>query len=146
MGDVLSPFAALNWTDVSVSEALRAYAAAGIPLGLVYGLGLGLVARRESGWGGYGSFARRAVRLSHVAAVMLPALAAVYASLLGTAAADAAAVWGTRLWIGGGPVLAAALAVAAFRPRLAPVVALPALACTAASLCFAWSYFAGGAR
>lgn len=139
-----SLLAATNWTDVSVYEALRAYAAAGIPGGLVFGLALGLVARREAGWGGYGSFARRAIRLSHVAAVMLPALAVVYASLLGPDATDAAARWGARLWIAGGPLLAAALALAAFRPRLAPVVALPAIACTAASVCFAWSCFSGG--
>lgn len=139
-----SLLAAVNWTDVSVYEALRAYAAAGIPGGLVFGLALGLVARRDDGLGGYSSFPRRALRLSHVAAVMLPVIAAVYAALLGPDAADAAARWGARLWIGGGPALVAALALIAFRPRLAPVVALPAIACTAASLCFAWSCFSGG--
>lgn len=139
-----SLLAAVKWTDVSVYKALRAYAAVGIPCGLVFGLALGLVARKESGWGGYGSFTRRAVRLSHVAAVMLPALAAVYASLVGADATDAAALWGTRLWIAGGPLLVLSLALAGFRPRLAPVVALPAIACTAASVCFAWSCFSGG--
>ena len=134
-----------NWTDMSVHEALRGYAFVGIPAGLLLGLVLGLVARREDGWGGYSSFARRAVRLAHVAAVMVPALGGVYALLLPeTAAAAGAAVWGTRLWIAGGTALPLALVVAAFRPRLTPLVAPPALSLVAAAGAFAMAWFGGG--
>ena len=60
---------------MSVLDLLRTYALLGIPVGLGLGLALGLVANRDDGWGGYGSFRRRAARLGHVAAVMLPLLA-----------------------------------------------------------------------
>jgi len=64
---------------MSVLEMLPAYALLGIPLGLGIGLALGLVANRDDGWGGYGSFRRRSARLGHIAAVMLPLLAGFYA-------------------------------------------------------------------
>jgi len=134
----------LSWTDVSVHEALVGYVFVGIPLGLVFGLVLGLVARREDGWGGYASFARRAARLAHVAAVMLPALAGLYALLLPeTPAAAGAALWGARLWIAGGAALPVALVVAAFRPRLAPLVVPAALSLVAAAGAFAVAWFGG---
>lgn len=149
------PFAAAsNWTDMSVQEALRTYALAGVPAGLLLGLLLGLVARREDGWGGYASFPRRAARLGHVAAVMLPALAGLYAVLLGSGGdgrSDAAcaesvcAAWGAGLWIAGGVLLPASLFVVARRPALAPAVSVPALVVTAGAVCLAVAGLSGGA-
>lgn len=152
MSDLVSPsglFAPQNWTDMSVHTSLVTYAVLGIPAGLLLGMLLGLVARRDVpgavGWGAYGSFPRRAARLAHVAAVMLPALAGLYAVLLGDAA-TVAALWGARVWIVGGVCLPAALVVAAFRPRRSWLVALPATCVVVASLLFAAAFLQGGVR
>lgn len=135
----------LKWTDVSVHDVLAGYAVLGIPSGLLLGLALGLVARRADGWGGYGSFPRRAARLAHVAAVMIPALAGLYALLLPAGAlASPAALWGARLWIAGGVTLPLALLVAAARPRWAPSVVPSALSLVAAAGAFAAAWFGGG--
>src|SRR5262245_459641 len=117
---------------------LRAYALVGIPAGLVTGLLLGLVARREDGWGGYASFSRRAARLGHVALVMLPVLAGGYAQWLGgvSATALAPAAWA---WVLGGPALAGALFLAAWKPALRAALVAPALALTASAVVFAVS-------
>lgn len=121
-------------------EALRAYALLGIPAGLGLGLFLGLVARHEGGWGGYASFPRRAARLGHVAAVMLPVLAGAYAVWLGAhPVAEGPLAWATVLWIAGGPLLSLSLFLAAWRPRARAVMVVPAIALTAASLLFAWA-------
>jgi len=121
-------------------DALRAYALLGIPVGLGLGLALGLVARHEGGWGGYASFPRRAVRLGHIAAVMLPVLAGAYAVWLGgRPVADGPLAWATVLWIGGGPLLSLSLFVAAWRPRARAAMVVPAVALTAASILFAWA-------
>ena len=122
-------------------ELLTAYAFWGLPLGLVSGLCLGLVAQRDDGWGGYGSFRRRAARLGHVALVMLPVLAGVYALLLdGRAASPAPLAWATGLWVLGAPALCVVLFLAAWRPALRYVLPVPALALTAASILFACAY------
>lgn len=121
-------------------DALRTYALVGVPVGLCLGLGLGLVAKSEDGWGGYGSFRRRAARLGHVAAVMLPVLAGAYSLLLGDRpVASAPLGWATVLWIGGGPLLSLSLFLAAFRPRARAAMVGPAIALTAASILFAWA-------
>ena len=122
---------------MSPVEALRAYALAGLPVGLVLGLCLGLVARSEGGWGGYGSFRRRAARLGHIAAVMVPAIAGLYALLLAGTTASSTFAWAAVLWVGGGIALCAALFVVAWRPRLVLLLPLPALALTAAAVLFA---------
>jgi hypothetical protein len=166
----LPAFVAANWTDMSVQEWLRGYALAGVPAGLVLGLLLGLVARRDDGWGGYASFPRRAARLGHIAAVMLPALAGLYAVLLsgpgglpvaatgaagveGAARSSAAfaaappgayAVWGAALWIAGGLTLPTALYAAAWRRSLAPLLSVPALAVVAGAVCLAAAGLQGG--
>jgi hypothetical protein len=142
-----------NWTDVSVHDLLRAYAFGGVPLGLLLGMALGLLARWRgpaapacTPWTDYGSFERRAARLAHIAAVLLPALAGLYALLLAGPAADSgAAHWGARLWIAGGTSLPLALLGAAYRPRRAFIVVLPAVLLVAASLFLAAAGLSGGA-
>lgn len=122
---------------MSVHELLRAYALLGLPAGLLAGLALSLPAWRDGALGGYASFPRRALRLAHVAAVMLPVIAGVWCCLLRpdeTPAVRAAA----RLWIAGGIALPLALAASAARRPLAPyVLPVPALALVAASVLFA---------
>jgi hypothetical protein len=134
---------------MSVQTLLRAYFLAGLPVGLLAGMALGLLARSEdpptdAGWTGYSSFERRAVRLAHVAAVMLPALAAVYASALDALPHDATlATWAAALWISGGAVLPIALAAAAWRRPLTPFVPVPALAVSAGAVLFAAAWLHG---
>src|SRR5262245_58741440 len=103
----------------------------GPPLGLLH-------ARREDGWGGYASFSRRAARLGHVALVMLPVLAGGYAQWLSgvSAPALAPAAWA---WVLGGPALAGALFLAAWKPALRAALVAPALALTASAVVFAVS-------
>lgn len=121
-------------------EALRTYALLGIPAGLGVGLALGLVARHEGGWGGYASFRRRAARLGHVAAVMLPVIGGAYATWLGGRPVAAGPLaWAAGLWIVGGPLLALALFVAAWRPSWRAAMVVPAVALTTASVLFAWA-------
>ena len=125
-------------TDVSVLGPLLRYAVIGLPLGLLSGLLLGLVANRSDGWGGYGSLRRRAARLGHIAAVMLPLIAGVYA-LLGRAGGvdPLLAGWAVPLWIAGGWSLVGVLFLTAWRPALRYLLALPATALTSASVLFA---------
>lgn len=122
---------------MSVQETLRAYALTGLPAGLLAGLALSIPAWRDGALGGYGSFERRALRLAHVAAVMLPVIAGAWSPLIGpddTPAVRAA----VRLWIAGGISLPLALALSAARRPLAPfVLPVPALALVAASVLFA---------
>lgn len=130
---------------MSVQELLRTYALLGLPAGLAGGLMLSLPAWRggadgtghPGAWGGYGSFPRRAVRLAHVATVMLPVIAGVWSLLLADRSGPAA-FWGARLWVAGGVALPLALAAAAFRRPLAPfLLPPPALALAAAAVLFA---------
>lgn len=122
-------------------ELLTAYAFWGLPLGLVSGLCLGLVAQREGGWGGYASFRRRAARLGHVALVMLPVIAGVYALLLGERPVSTGPLaWAVGLWIPGSFALCATLFLAAWRPALRYALPLPALALSAAAILFACAY------
>jgi hypothetical protein len=124
-------------------DLLRGFAFVGIPSGLVLGLLLGVVANRPDGWGGYGSFPRRAARLGHVAAVMLPALGGLYAVLLEGAARGgllAAAAW---TWLGGAVLLVTVLFGAARRPAVRYLLPLPALALTAAAVVFALVHLQG---
>lgn len=119
-------------------EALRTYALLGLPAGLALGLLLALVARAEGGWGGYGSFRRRAARLGHVAAVMLPVIGGAYATWLGgRTVRPAALAIAVPLWIVGGPLLSIALFVTAWRPALRLALVAPALALTTGSVFFA---------
>jgi hypothetical protein len=129
---------------VTPREALLAFALVGVPAGLVAGLALGLVARRDDGWGGYASFRRRAARLGHVALVMLPALGGLYALLL--EGAPEATAWfppAAVAWMSGGVALVAALFLAAWRPALRALLPLPALALCAAAALFACAWCAG---
>lgn len=127
---------------MSPQEILLAYAFLALPVGLLLGLALGLVARHEGGWGGYGSFRRRAARLGHIAAVMLPVIAGFYALALGDASHDPALAWGVGLWIGGGLGLPAVLFLAAWHPRLRLALPVPALATTAGAAAFALAHLA----
>ena len=120
------------------------FALAGIPAGLAVGLGLGLVARGDDGWGGYGSFRRRAARLGHVASVMLPALAGLYSVLVPADADASLAVSGAALWIAGGVALPLVLFAAAWRRPLAALLPLPALAVFAGALALAAAALQGG--
>ncbi len=124
-----------------IAEALLTYAVIGLPIGLVTGLALGLVAQRDGGWGGYGSFRRRAARLGHISCVMLPLLAGFYALSLRPDPIDTAAGrWGARLWIAGGVTLPLALFAAAWRPALRVAMPVPALTVLGAAVAFAVAY------
>ena len=127
--------------SVDAVLSLRAYAFLGLPVGLATGLALGLVARREAGWGGYLSFRRRAARLAHVSAVMLPVIAGVFSLLLAAGPFDAAAArWGAWLWIAGGIALALSLFAAAWRPQLFILLPVPAVAVAGGALAFAAAF------
>jgi hypothetical protein len=126
------------------ADALLTYAILGLPAGLALGMMLGLVARFEDGWGGYGSFRRRAARLAHVAAVMLPLIAGFYALALGAHPEGLEAAWlGAWLWIAGGIGLPVVLAVAAWRPRLKLALPAPATAVVCGAVAFAVSHLSG---
>lgn len=119
-------------------DALRTYALVGLPVGLFLGMALAAVARHEDGWGGYGSFRRRAARLGHICAVMIPVIAGAYATWLDGHAAPAAALsLASGLWIAGGIALCASLFVAAWRPALRAVLVLPAATVVAGAVLFA---------
>ena len=115
-------------------DLLVRFAAFGVPVGLATGLGLGLVARKADGWGGYAGLRRRAARLGHIAAVMIPALGGVYGLLLEARphAASLAEV-GAWLWVVGGIALPLALFWAAWKPRHLPALVPPALVVFTAS-------------
>lgn len=124
---------------MSVHDLLTTFAIVGVPVGLISGLALGPRAAADSG---YGSFARRARRLGHVALVMLPVIGGLYAQALapvGTLALVAA--W---LWIGGAVALVVTLFTIARRPDWKAVIALPACALTTASVLFAVAYLNQG--
>ncbi len=126
---------------MSALDMLLLYALVGLPVGLLSGLALGLVARHQGGWGGYASFRRRAARLGHVCLVMLPLLAGFYAlALEGRGAEGAALGWAVGLWIPGSIALAGALFVAAWKPSARAVLVVPALAVTAGAVSFACAY------
>ncbi len=126
---------------MSVLDTLLLYALVGLPVGLLSGLALGLVARHQGGWGGYASFRRRAARLGHVCLVMLPLLAGFYAlALEGRAPEGPTLRWAVGLWIPGSIALAAALFGAAWRPHARAVLVVPALAVTAGAVLFACAY------
>ena len=123
---------------MSALDALNTYAIVGLPVGLVSGLALSLVARHSEGWGGYASFRRRAARLGHVCLVMLPLIAGFYAQAAGGRSLEPAILaWAAGLWIGGAITLALALFAAAWRPSLVLILPLPALCVTAGALAFA---------
>ena len=125
-------------------DALRAYAFLGLPIGLGSGLLLALVARHQDGWGGYGSFRRRAARLGHVCLVMLPLIAGFYALALEGRALDAGALaWAVPLWIAGGIALALSLFAAAWRPALKVTLPVPALAVATGAVLFASAWLRG---
>ena len=129
---------------MSALDSLRTFAFLGLPAGLVLGLLLGLVARRQDGWGGYGSFRRRAARLGHVSVVMLPLIAGFYAMTLEGRAFDTDVVaWAARLWIAGATLLSLSLFAAAWRPALLVALPLPALAVTAGAALFASAWLGG---
>lgn len=124
---------------------MRGFALVGIPAGIALGALLGLPARRDDGWGGYGAFPRRAARLGHVAAVMLPLLAGFYALALDAWSHDLdLALLGARLWTAGSAVLVVTLFAAAFRRRLADLLPLPALTVLAGAVVLAVALLRGG--
>jgi hypothetical protein len=129
-------------TDVSVLSHLFTYALAGIPIGLLSGLLLGMVANKSDGMGGYGSLRRRAMRLGHIAAVMLPLIAGFYA--LAASALDASApllAWAVPLWIAAAWGLVLVLFATGWRPRLRYLLPLPASGLTTAAVLFALALF-----
>jgi len=129
---------------MSVLDFLPAYALLGIPVGLSMGLALGLVANRDEGWGGYGSFRRRAARLVHIAAVALPLLAGFYALAVEAWTVNRAlAEWGAGLWVGGGVLLVTVLFASAWRRGFRFVLPLPALALVSGAAAFAVSVLGG---
>lgn len=128
---------------LAVLAPLETYFLVGLPIGLVAGALLSFVAARTDGWGGYGSESRRAARLGHVAAVMLPVIGAVYASRLAVRSdLPDWTSWAVGGWVGGGIALAAALFVVALRPQAKLLLMPPATVVIAASV--ALSIAAGG--
>jgi hypothetical protein len=128
---------------MSVQEILRTFALAGIPVGLLLGLALGPVANREGGWGGYGSLRRRAARLGHVAAVMLPLLAGFYGLSLGAGAPPDPAPFAARLWVGGSALLVLVLFATARRPAWRYALPVPATSLVLAAALFAVAGLSG---
>lgn len=131
---------------MSPGTALLTYALVGIPLGLASGLALGLVAYRSDGWGGYGSFRRRAARLGHVSLLMLPLFAGFWSRMAESSASSPLVTPATVLWIAGGCALSLALFAAAWRRALAWLLPLPALALTTAAVLFALAAWPGAGR
>jgi len=131
---------------MSALHTLLLYALVGLPVGLLSGLALGLVARHQGGWGGYASFRRRAARLGHVCLVMLPLLAGFYALALegrvseGRVAEGWVLSWAVGLWIPGSIALACVLFAAAWKPAARLALPVPALAVTAGAVLFACAY------
>ena len=125
---------------MSALDLLRAFAALGIPAGLLAGALLGPAAAYDGGWGGYGSLRRRAARLGHVALVMLPLIAGFYAlaSAAWGASLSAAAAW---LWVGGSLGLVLTLFGAAWRPGARWLLPVPATAVIAAAAWIGASLF-----
>ncbi len=113
---------------MSVLSILLLHALYGIPVGLATGALLGPVARSGAGWGGYGSFRRRAARLGHVSLVALPLISGFYgvcAHLLGFQSPQLGVA--APLWVGASVTLSLALFLAAWRERLAAwLLPLPA--------------------
>ena len=133
-----------EWNDASV--LLRGFALVGIPIGISLGAALGLIARKEEGWGGYSSFPRRAARLGHVAAVALPLLAGFYALALTAWPHDAAlAQTGSGLWIVGSAALVLTLFAGAWKRGIANWLPLPATTVLAGGAVLALSILRGGA-
>lgn len=118
-------------------EWLRGFSAWGIPFGLLLGLALGPVVHRE-GFGGYADLRRRAVRLGHIAAVMLPLIGGFYAI--------AASTWrpgvevpalASLAYVGGAVGLVLVLLLTGFVPRARWWLPLPALLVVAGTVGFA---------
>ncbi len=123
-----------------LQEMLLHYALLGLPVGLLTGMGLSLIARSDDAWGGYGSFRRRAARLGHVALVMVPMLGGFYALAIDALDVHLTwSAWGSGLWIAAGITLPLALFVAAWKRHLVWLLPLPATAMTAGAVCFALS-------
>lgn len=132
---------------MSVQYELARFALVGIPFGLGSGLLLGLAAGRADPEGrAYSGLPRRAARLGHVAAVMLPLIAGLYSLLLDALdpAADAGLLWASRTWQLGSVALVAVLFATSWKPVLRWLLPLPATALTAASVAFALAGLAGG--
>ncbi len=124
---------------MSVYQLLLGYALYGLPVGLLTGLGISLIADKDGGWGGYGSFRRRAARLGHVSTVMLPLIGGFFAlALMGLDVRDTGFDrLGGLLWVLGGITLPIALFVTAWRRSLRWLLPAPALALTAGAACIA---------
>jgi hypothetical protein len=123
---------------MSFLDWLRSFALLGLPVGLVLGLWIGWAIRAEADAGGYASFRRRALRLGHVAAVMLPLIGGFYALLWHAFGGRAEPEpWLGAAWALGGLALVVVLFLAAWRPALRVLLPLPALVLTAASALFA---------
>ena len=125
-------------TDVSVLEQLTAFALLGLPAGLLGGMLLGLVAAKREALGGYGSLRRRALRLGHVATIMLPLIAGFYSLAGATWGVNEQVLrWAGPLWIGGACSLVLVLFTTALKPRARYLLPVPASALCAAAVLFA---------
>ena len=123
---------------MSVLSPLVTYALVGLPVGLLTGMLLGPIANRVGGMGGYDSLRRRAARLGHVAAVMLPLIAGFYAlAFQAWGLPNALVAWAAPLWVYGGIALVAVLFGTAWRPRVRYLLPLPATALTTAAILLA---------
>ena len=114
---------------MSVLDVLHLFALVGIPTGMLAGLVLGLPANRAEGLGGYAGLRRRAARLGHVAAVMLPLIGGFYAlSFTVRHPGVDAPLLASLLFMGGAALLVLTLFLAAWRPLVRYVLPVPATA------------------
>jgi len=129
---------------VSVLDILFSFAVAGLPVGMVLGLVLGLPANREDGGalGGYAGLPRRAARLGHVAAIMLPLIAGFYALAFSVRLPGRdVPLLASSLWMGGAVGLVLTLFLTVRFPKVRYVLPLPATALVVAAGLFAFNLF-----
>lgn len=100
--------------------------------GFASGALLGAGFHREGFLGGYGSFRRRLARLGHVACVMLGVLLMLFELSPASASAGELASTCRALWCGGAVAMPATCFLAAWRPNLRHLFALP-VACLIAA-------------
>jgi len=123
---------------VSDLDILFAFALVGLPVGMILGLVLGLPANREEGLGGYAGLPRRAARLGHVAAIMLPLIAGFYALAFSVRLPGRdVPPWASSLWMGGAVGLVLTLFLTVRFPKARYVLPLPATALVVAAALFA---------
>lgn len=102
--------------------------------GMATGVWLGLRFRDERWLGGYSSWARRMVRLGHIAMIMLGVLNVLFASSAARLGLGEMWMWVASVgWIAGGVLMPSVCFLSALRQRFAVLFALPVVALLGAS-------------